>query len=215
MRFFSIFKRNKLQPRVEPQGIQVPAQGKDNGAVFESDVGLVGTSIDIYELFDSRASVTGQSQPKVSPDVDADGLLATLHQRYCQALGSSVPPDNGLWASTLTAASHVAFSRLPEQEAKQVDGQSISGLFSDVHKLEDAIGPLTRESIPDLGVLSAARPPEILQLFAPPEYHANAAMRANTAPPVLARREHHTLAIDSPLPAFGHAAAQPNHEVSI
>lgn len=203
MRLLSIFKRHKVQPRVEPHGIPAPQQPKEPAAAFEFEDGVAQTSIDLYELFDSRVGATPQSVPKVSPDIDADGLISALHNRYCQALGSSLPPDNGLWASALTSASHESFSGHPEHETKQAGGQAISGLFSDVHKLEHAIGLLTPECMQDLAALSVARAPEILQLFAPPEYHANAALRADNVPPALARREHHTLAIDSPLPAFG------------
>ncbi|MET5115300.1 TagK domain-containing protein, partial [Burkholderia pseudomallei] len=43
--------------------------------------------------------------------------------------------------------------------------------------------------------------PEVLRLFAPAEYHAATARRPAGLPPALARREHQSLAIDSPLPA--------------
>lgn len=42
--------------------------------------------------------------------------------------------------------------------------------------------------------------PEILRLFAPPEFHAEAAHGAAALPP-LTRREHHALSVDSPLAA--------------
>lgn len=43
--------------------------------------------------------------------------------------------------------------------------------------------------------------PEILRLFAPPEFQAAAARRGSALPPALTRREHHALTVDSPLSA--------------
>ncbi len=43
--------------------------------------------------------------------------------------------------------------------------------------------------------------PEVLRLFAPNEYLAAASRRPPALPAVLTRREHHSLGIDSPLPA--------------
>ena len=74
---------------------------------------------------------------------------------------------------------------------------SISDLLSDIERLEEAFGPLRHGESLDPVVSEVV--PEILQLFAPPEFHTTALHRSTLLPPPLARREHHALAIDSPM----------------
>jgi hypothetical protein len=76
---------------------------------------------------------------------------------------------------------------------------SIEALLSGARVLKDVFGPLGEGEMP--GLADTEPVPEILRLFAPAEYHAAASRRPTALPPALARREHHALGIDSPLPA--------------
>jgi hypothetical protein len=143
--------------------------------------------------------------------INPDELLGVLHADYCEALGSSGKASIGAWENAEDPHVRVSEDLPPEPElgAGEKNMVSISELLSEPQRLEDAIGPLIAD--PWLADASSLPPvPEILQLFAPAEYHTGAARRRSAAPPVLARREHHALAIDSPLPALfaGAASAQ-------
>lgn len=140
--------------------------------------------------------------PGTSAQFDADDLMSGLHRQYCQALDNPLGPVSTTdWESPSESSARYVRgeSGLPVdpylQHARQ---DSIEALLSGAQLLDHAFGPL-RES--DLGSLPEAEAvPEILQLFAPPEYLASAFRSMTALPPMLARREHHSLGIDSPLP---------------
>jgi hypothetical protein len=84
-----------------------------------------------------------------------------------------------------------------EQRAGPIGTESIETILSGTRVLEDVFGPLRNGEAPEPEVEPV---PEILRLFAPPEYGAAASRGMPALPPALARREHHSLSIDSPLP---------------
>ncbi|ALL64996.1 hypothetical protein K788_0002499 [Paraburkholderia caribensis MBA4] len=164
----------------------------DNIAIF----GVLGVSSNAVR----EASVRERSQS--SGHVDRDDLLASLQNQYYQALESPHALPHAPWASSSLPLAEHAWTLTSAGDARCDDiSAPIGDFLSDIQKLEEAFGPLRR------GVSDVGQPeeiPEILRLFAPPEYHASVACRAAAIPPTVARRDHHTLAIDSPLAALGH-----------
>ncbi|MFC0400787.1 TagK domain-containing protein [Paraburkholderia rhizosphaerae] len=135
-------------------------------------------------------------------------MLADLSRQYYRALDARQVPTVE-WVDAGAPASGVPAQKLSdESRAGDEAFGSITGLLSDIEKLEEAFGPLHEsdlESVAEQDEIS-----EILTLFAPPEYQAAAARRMGAVPPLLARRDHHALAIDSPMVALnGHAKAVP------
>jgi hypothetical protein len=134
-------------------------------------------------------------------DHGVDDLIETLHEQYRRVLvdpqaslteGWGAPPA---FSAGLYPASHYESS----VGAQAPHSGSIEALLSGARFMEDVFGPLAAAHEADLAVPEPV--PEILGLFAPQEYLAAAARRARALPPALARREHHTLGLDSPLPA--------------
>jgi len=229
MRFPTIFKRTgPVHEREEPTGARrsvtaEPVDGMPEDIFCGDTATRSSASENVFSLLDGRASLKGLSSPEASSQesssmsgarVDPDALIVALHAHYCEALESSDGLSIGLGdrvSASGTNNDQPAALLAPEFESSRSAG-TISDLFSGPQRLEEAIGPLSSDPmLADLifdGVdLSIESAPEILQLFAPPEYHANAALRRGAVPPTLARREHHTLAIDSPLPEFHSAAS--------
>lgn len=79
--------------------------------------------------------------------------------------------------------------------ANPAESGSIETLLSGEPNLEDAFGRLEPALTADLEIESM---PEVLRLFAPPEFHAAESRRTADLPPPLTRREHHALSVDSP-----------------
>jgi hypothetical protein len=210
MQFPSIFRRSKARHRVEPSNPSTCSPLKSDTRIFDDGDGLHHTHTNLFELSAARSGVSRA----FSADVEAGDVIATLHERYCAALDSSCALGNTEWGSPLVSDASTSLSDSLGNEATQGDAQPISRFSSEPRRLEDVIGPLVPDLRSDLADLSVKRVPEILQLFAPSEYHANAAVRAHAVPPALARREHHTLAIDSALPVIGNAVTHPDNGVS-
>jgi hypothetical protein len=156
----------------------------------------------IFSLIGSRPALEGGAVSRASARVDADDLISSLHRQYCQALDNPLGPVFGtIWESPSESTGQYVLgeSALPVDLRFFHGGQdSIEALLSGAQLLDHAFGPLGEE---ELGSLPESEPvPEILRLFAPPEYLASAFRSMATLPPTLARREHHSLGIDSPLP---------------
>ncbi|SDE42856.1 TagK domain-containing protein [Paraburkholderia lycopersici] len=154
----------------------------------------------IFALLGSRLVLEQDSSRPAR--VDADNLLSSLHRQYCQALDNPPGTVGGPeWESPSGSPGRRAGgeSDLPACPHLHNAGQdSIEALLSGAQLLDHAFGPL-RES--DLGNLPESEPvPEILRVFAPPEYLASAFRSVAALPPTLTRREHHSPGIDSPLP---------------
>lgn len=164
----------------------------DNNAIF----GVLGVSSDAAR----EASVREREQS--SGHRDRDDLLASLKNQYYQALESPHALPHAPWASSSLPLAEQAWTLTSAGDARRDDiSAPIGDLLSDIQKLEEAFGPL-RHGVSDVG--QPEEIPEILRLFAPPEYHVAVAYRAAAIPPTVARRDHHTLAIDSPLAALDH-----------
>nr|WP_244173303.1 TagK domain-containing protein [Caballeronia temeraria] len=110
---------------------------------------------------------------------------------------------SGSWGSSpITMPAIATPGAPPDDDAIAHAEVSISGLFAEPQRLEEAIGLLGPQDELGRDDMNVGAAPEILALFAPPEYQADAALRRRFVPSGLARREHHALAIDSPLPEF-------------
>ncbi|NHV24692.1 TagK domain-containing protein [Burkholderia sp. D-99] len=137
-------------------------------------------------------------------DIEAgntDALIDALHAQYWRALADPGAPIASAWAPSVddTLAPPIAPDHPHDSPAYESPGRSdsIETFLSGNRTIEDAFGHLVGhvEAVTD-----GESVPEILQLFAPPEFHAESARRA-PAPPPLTRREHHALSVDSPLVA--------------
>ncbi|AJK45852.1 TagK domain-containing protein [Burkholderia plantarii] len=135
-----------------------------------------------------------------------DDLVETLHAQYWRALtdphtalsGSLSEPPDPPATPVGSVAPDSGSHDLRSPPANPTGPESIEVLLSGERKLEDAFGRLDTESAPEL---ETGPTPEVLRLFAPPEFHSAELRRAPALPPALTRREHHALSVDSPLDA--------------
>ena len=219
MGFSSIFEHsNERSDRLEPEIVASPAANSDTSAQADSlpweeampfDSG--GDPFDFLGQRESGAAPPSNPGERAAfASVNPDDLIGTLYARYCEALASPNTThsdrDSGRFAPVASAAEARAYA----PETNPFAELPISALFAEPQCLEQAIGALDSSSefllaMPDIARGSASAPPDVLQLFAPPEHHARLAACNSAPPPALARREHHTLAIDSPITLF-HAA---------
>jgi len=159
----------------------------------------------IFELLDSSAQVAHRAsvgeEADASARIEHNDLLAVLSDQYYQALESPHLLPGSEWVGSPARVAHETNSCESAGRGSDGDGSaSIHALLSDIELLEEAFGPLRQERAADLVEHDAA--PEILKLFAPPAYRVSAAWHRGAVPPFVARRDHHTLAIDSPLGAL-------------
>jgi hypothetical protein len=212
MHIFRLFRRSgspattRFEPREIPLGNAFgranpdsPKTGDGTPLTFaqdQADEDLRGSDA-IFGLIGSRTATQAHRSATQGASVDAGDLIATLHTQYCQALDSPWMPIGA--TDWVPAPAGAGATDLPvDPHAPATGHDSIEALLSGAQLLDHAFGPL-RES--DLGSLPESEPvPEILRLFAPPEYLASAFRSMATLPPTLARREHHSFGIDSPLP---------------
>ncbi|KVD77279.1 type VI secretion protein [Burkholderia sp. ABCPW 14] len=173
---------------------------RDGNAVF----GLIGTAISA-ETFARRQGehATDGAMASGSP-IQARDLMHSLYEQYCGALED---PQASL-ASDWPAQMAIVRRPPPDQPGDRRKGSeaaeeadSIDALVSGSSVFDDVFGLLRPGDTPDPAAMEPI--PEVLRLFAPAEYHAAMARRPGSLPPALARREHQTLAIDSPLSASG------------
>ncbi len=216
MHFFRMLHRRELPTtRVEPkvfaaehvlgrQDTGMPEVNCDPLAMFDEkqqEDDLRGSAA-IFGLIGSRPALEKGAVPQVSENVAPDDLISSLHRQYYLALDNPLEPVSGAdWESSSEWSDRYVQGEpgLPVDSPLHHAGHdSIEALLSGAQQLDHAFGPL-RES--DLGSLPESEPvPEILRLFAPPEYLASAFRSISALLPTLARREHHALGIDSPLP---------------
>jgi hypothetical protein len=216
MHILRLFRRRELPvTRAEPWAISVETSIRyANADMLDADANAL-TSFEedqaerdlrgsdaIFGLIGSRSTMDQRGSSRTSERVDADDLISSLHRQYCQALDNPLGSAPGFDRESPSEPSgHYVRdgSGLSADPHFHVAGHnSIEALLSGTQLLDHAFGPL-RES--ELGILPEAEPvPEILRLFAPPEYQITAARSKTALPPTLARREHHSLSIDSPLP---------------
>ncbi|MGN6318853.1 TagK domain-containing protein [Trinickia sp.] len=147
----------------------------------------------------------------------AADLIATLHEQYWRALSDPQASVTQSWVDQSDEApAHAIPHALPcdtDEEAahgasagtKQGNAGSIETLLAGESTIDGCFGRLEGRSAADPLGLAEDSEPEVLRLFAPPEYCAatqpHSSARASVLPPPLTRREHHVLSIDSPLVA--------------
>lgn len=143
------------------------------------------------------------SQPGTADDAArADDLVESLHAQYWQALSDPNASLGDSWDVQPDANSaHTIAHDAPQdwqRQGEHAEHGSIETFLADKRTLEEVFGRL--DEGPALG-LGGEPVPEVLWLFAPPEYQAAAQRRPPALPPALTRREHHALSVDSPLAA--------------
>jgi len=133
-----------------------------------------------------------------------DDLVETLHAQYWRALLDPHAALSGSWGEPLDSPATPVASVIPDSHdlwstpTNAAASGSLEVMLSGERSLEDAFGQLDTAFTSGLAIEPA---PEVLRLFAPPEFHAAEARRAPALPPALTRREHHALSVDSPLAA--------------
>ncbi|WP_241288651.1 TagK domain-containing protein [Burkholderia stabilis] len=126
-----------------------------------------------------------------------DALINALHTQYWRTLAAPGAPISSAWAPSADDTLTPPIS--PDHPAYESQGHSdsIETFLSGNRTIEEVFGHLDRHAE---AVTDGESVPEILQLFAPREFHAESARRTPVPPP-LTRREHHALSVDSPLAA--------------
>lgn len=167
----------------------------DNNAVFD----LIGSPL-AYDRSGFQAE--GGSVPSAVGD-----LIDSLQRQYWQALiDPSVVLAIDVWPSR-EEASDLMPPQAAEPEPLQSDTGSMEAWLGGRMNVDAAFDPLGPDE--NLDLISDKPVPEILRLFAPPEYHAAEARRSPDLLPPLTCREHHVLSVDSPMsmpfrpPAYG------------
>ncbi|MPV71366.1 TagK domain-containing protein [Burkholderia sp. BE17] len=185
-------RRTASIPESDLPAREAPDRSPGDDAVF----GLIG----IGSMDSAEANAhTRVSAPTGDAD-SADALVDALHAQYWRALTDPHASLTDSWAPQVDEPSaHAATQDAPDewhaQDAHR-ESASIEALLSGERTLEDVFGRLEGDL-----ALEEASVPEVLRLFAPPEFHAADARRAPALPPALTRREHHALSVDSPLTA--------------
>ncbi|KML49289.1 hypothetical protein VL15_27855 [Burkholderia cepacia] len=186
-----VFDGNRERQTPDEAGLDLPDnevidhQRSDDDVLRELGIGSVdGTDADV----------------RTSANTDGtDSLVETLHAQYWRAL---TDPHASV-AADLTPPGDQPTSHAPVPDPQVDPGvrdecDSIEALLRGNPKLEDVFEQLDRHAG---HILDDEPVPEILRLFAPPEFHAAAARQGSALPPPLTRREHHALSVDSPLSA--------------
>jgi|GEM_PF-3159647 len=143
---------------------------------------------------------TESSRPAAGPATAAKDLVASLQAQYGRALDDPQVSLAGNWADNSDdyALTGAAASPAPGATDKNAESGSIETMLSGSRRLEDFFGSLGELGPAFMGIEPV---PEVLRLFAPPEYQATHAQRLSAIPPELTRREHHDVSVDSPLRA--------------
>jgi hypothetical protein len=141
--------------------------------------------------------------PPPEKNVPSD-VIGALYEQYCRALDDPFASFAGDWNSVAQIERDSITS--PEHGPDVVSHQhaeSIEAVISGVRGVEHFFGKLEQGNSPPAFTLEPV--PEILHLFAPPEFKA----REARLPSALVRREHHAPGIDSPLfaPRLVHSEA--------
>ncbi|KVE33605.1 hypothetical protein WI93_24025 [Burkholderia vietnamiensis] len=152
---------------------------------------------------DGAAAQMGMSSDASTAASDSpDRLVAALHAQYWRALTDPNATVSAEWAPMANeAATHACAPDShddPHAHVVPEHAESIEALLFGHRTLEDVFDRLDGHGET---ILDDEPIPEILRLFAPPEFQAAAARRGPTLPPSLTRREHHALTVDSPLSA--------------
>ncbi|KVF22125.1 hypothetical protein WJ07_17810 [Burkholderia vietnamiensis] len=156
----------------------------------------------IGSMDSTAAQIDASSHGPTAAAESPDGLVAALHAQYWRALTDPNATVAAEWAPMADeAATHACAPDSHDDPRAHVvpeHAESIEALLFGHRTLEDVFDRLDGHGET---VLDDEPIPEILRLFAPPEFQAAAARRGPTLPPSLTRREHHALTVDSPLSA--------------
>ncbi|VWB36113.1 hypothetical protein BLA14095_01453 [Burkholderia lata] len=170
-----------------------------------------GSNTSILDLIGSHGVTADTARGKRGTGLQAtplpdrtDDLVETLHAQYWRALTDPHTALSGSWGEQPDSHATPVASVMPDSHdlwptpTNAAASGSIEVMLSGERNLEDAFGHLAPGFTPELEIEPV---PEVLRLFAPPEFHAAEARRAPALPPALTRREHHALSVDSPLAA--------------
>jgi hypothetical protein len=161
----------------------------------------------VFDLLGVRSDMRSHWAKGDAVGADADRLIERLYARYCEVIVSPHMFQTGEWNDLVSDAPSALAGAASDDHEQRNEGMStgstILDVLGDINRLDEAFRPLERSS--SLAAPEAA--PEILRLFAPKAFQRERAPRRAALPPDLAQREHHALAIDSPLPSFGTTAA--------
>lgn len=211
-----LFRRSGVIDRTdEPRGLPVDAKGASAAATRSASAADRSNQAhedeSIFGLLGSRLRTESdtfeQENERDLASQDASVLLGALYVHYCKALNAPHALTSGTWTSPGSRDRTALRAEAIDDTAWDKEaGGAITGIFPDIENLEDAFN-LKHAARPDVAQPDVI--PEILRLFAPRDYELLAG-HANTLPPVLTRREHHTLALDSPLAELNASVWQPD-----
>jgi hypothetical protein len=148
----------------------------DREANSNAILGLIGT--------------VGNASHRETDKAGANDVIDSLYNQYCRALDDPLASFSSDWSAS--ASIEQASLNDPEPISTK-HAESIEAVLSGRRDIEDVFGLLTKENSPPAVIVEPI--PEILRLFAPPEFK----VQASRLPSALARREHHASGIDSPL----------------
>lgn len=176
---------------------ELPADAVSESVRTDSDVlGELG----IGSTDDAAAHAYASSSTPDAGTDSTDTLIEKLHAQYWRALVDPHALITAGWAPLSEVdepTPRAAASDSHDKPDALDDRDSIETLLFGNRTLEDLFERLDEQHTGP--ALDDEAVPEILRLFAPPEYQAAAAQRGPALPPPLTRREHHALSVDSPL----------------
>ncbi|CAN7759513.1 TagK domain-containing protein [Caballeronia sp. LjRoot34] len=140
-------------------------------------------------IFDLIGTV-GNASHREPAKVGANDVIGSLYDQYCRALDDPQAVFSGDWSAP-AAIEHASLSDPKPLSRERTE--SIETILCGMRGIEMVFGKLEKENSPPAAIVEPV--PEILQLFAPPEFKA----RGPRLPSALVRREHHASGIDSPL----------------
>ncbi len=230
MRLSSLFRRSKTALRRDESfarlGQEVHTTTSNRaGASIRSRVEPSGRAkhTTIFDMFGQSGHANTRAE--VASRLGKDELLGTLYEQYCEAVVSPQVLSSSQWHMPMTRAqaTHRSISIVHESGASGqthnstiqdwINPEAVMGLLGDIDLLEEAFGPLQKGGPPE--PLRIDGVPEVLLLFAPPELQSQVGNRCASIPPVLAQREHHTLSIDSPLPALSSVSEDARRDAQV
>lgn len=201
-------KSVRMDRTEEPAGLGQPARVLTGGLPKSAHDGHENPQGDPYAQHDSILELLGShpgsgsdpfdpEQRATAASMDGNDLLGFLYAHYCRALDTPQWSMSGAWVpSGLPVHSDPTRDSSRQDEWDSNVGRAISVMSGDIECVDQAFGTLRPGAVPDVHEPDVV--PEILRLFAPPEYKARKRIETVVAP-ALTQREHHTLAIDSPL----------------
>ncbi len=206
MRISSLFSHHNapptaVEPVLKPLALKpsyVPGPQDEPLADTEyADAGEAERGNAVFDVIGLASSVDESRRKRGAASGPVD-VIDALYAQYCLALDDphAAVASNWVAQSVPPEGRHGAAAQGHDSVRAT---ESIETLLSGTQLMEHAFGPL---GLGEARELIASEPvPEILRLFAPGEYQAAASRRPSTLPPALARREHHSVSIDSAMPA--------------